>query len=60
MRIDPENAAKRPMRNTALMETAEIMSDKRFMASLRQGLRDVKAGRLIPWEDVKRKIGNRH
>ena len=41
----------------ALAETLEIVSDKRLMANLRRGLGDVKAGRLIPWEDVKRKLG---
>ena len=44
-------------RSEALTETLEIMSDKRLMANLRRSLRDVKAGRLIPWEDVKRKLG---
>ena len=29
------------------------------MANFRRGLRDVKAGRLIPWEEVKRNPGIR-
>ena len=40
----------------ALVETMEIMSDERLMVSLRQGIREAKQGKLIPWEDVKRKL----
>ena len=41
----------------ALTETLEIMTDERLMASLRQSIREAKAGKLISWERVKRKLG---
>ncbi len=40
----------------ALAETLEIMTDEHLMASLRQGIREAKQGKLIPWEQVKRKL----
>lgn len=39
----------------ALVETLEVMADEKLMASIRQGIREIKQGKLIPWEDVKRK-----
>ena len=41
----------------ALVETMEIMADERLMASLRQGIREARQGKLIPWEHAKRKLG---
>ena len=41
----------------ALTETLEIMTDERLMADLRQSLKEAKAGKLIPWEQAKRKLG---
>jgi len=41
----------------ALVETLDIMADEDLMASLRQGMRDIKQGKLIPWERAKRKLG---
>lgn len=41
----------------ALVETMEIMADERLMASLRQGIREARQGKLIPWERAKRKLG---
>ena len=41
----------------ALVETLEIMTDERLMADLRQSLKEAKSGKLIPWEEAKRKIG---
>ena len=41
----------------ALVETLEIMSDEDLMASLRQGIKELKQGKLIPWEQAKRKLG---
>lgn len=41
----------------ALIETMEIMADGRLMASLRQGIREAKQGKLIPWERAKRQLG---
>ena len=41
----------------ALTETLEIMTDERLMKSLRQSIQEAKAGKLIPWERAKRKLG---
>ena len=41
----------------ALVETLEILSDEDAMTSLRQSLKEVKQGKLIPWELAKRKLG---
>lgn len=41
----------------ALTETLEIMTDERLMADLRRSIREAKAGKLIPWERAKRKLG---
>lgn len=40
----------------ALVETLEIMSDDQLMTSLRHSIQEAKQGKLIPWEDVKRKL----
>lgn len=37
----------------SIVETLEIMGDEDLMASLRQGIREMQEGKLIPWEDVK-------
>ena len=36
----------------SLIETLEILSDRELMASIRRGLRDVKAGRVHPYAEV--------
>ena len=41
----------------ALTETLDIMTDARLMADLRRSIREAKAGKLIPWERAKRKLG---
>ena len=41
----------------ALVETLDVLSDADAMAALRQGLREVRAGKAIPWEQAKRKLG---
>lgn len=41
----------------ALMETLDIMADEDLMASLRQGVKEMTQGKLIPWERAKRKLG---
>ena len=41
----------------ALIETLEIMSDDELMAALRQGIKEAQAGKSIPWEKAKRKLG---
>lgn len=38
-------------------ETREIMSDPEIMAAIRRGEEDVKAGRTIPAEEVRRRLG---
>jgi hypothetical protein len=40
-----------------LLETLEIMKDDEAMAALSQSLEDIKAGRLISWEDVQKELG---
>lgn len=39
-----------------LMETLEILSDKEAVKSIRQGLKDIKAGRIESWEEVKKEL----
>jgi len=41
----------------ALVETLAILSDAEIMADLRQGIKEAEAGKGIPWEQVKRKLG---
>ena len=41
----------------ALVETLDVLSDPELMATLRQSLKEVKQGKLIPWERAKRKLG---
>lgn len=41
----------------ALVETLEILSDESVMADLRQGIKEVRQGKVIPWERAKRKLG---
>jgi len=38
-------------------ETLEILDDSEAMAAIRRGLRDVKAGRVRPLEDVLKRLG---
>ena len=37
-------------------ETLEILSDRAAMRAIRQGERDIKAGRVHRWEDVKARL----
>jgi len=37
--------------------TLEILDDREAMAAIRRGLRDVKAGRVRPLEDVLKRLG---
>ena len=41
----------------AIMETLDILSDEEMMAALRQGIKEAKAGKGMPWERAKRKLG---
>ena len=40
----------------SITETLEIMGDKELMDALRQGIREMKEGKVIPWEKVKRDL----
>jgi len=40
----------------ALVETLEVMADEELMASLQQGIKEVRQGKVIPWERAKRKL----
>lgn len=39
----------------SMKETIEIMSDKRLMKSIAQGIQDIKKGRYVAFEDFKKK-----
>ncbi len=41
----------------SILETLEIMGDPDMMAALRQGIKDVQEGKLIPLEEVKARLG---
>ena len=41
----------------ALVETLEVMADEELMALLQQGIKEVRQGKVIPWERAKRKLG---
>ncbi|MBI4231018.1 MAG: type II toxin-antitoxin system Phd/YefM family antitoxin [Planctomycetes bacterium] len=40
-----------------LVETLEILGDREQMASIRRGIRELKAGKRIPLEDLKADLG---
>ncbi len=37
----------------SLSETIEILSDDKLMEQIREGMRQIKAGKTHPWEEVK-------
>lgn len=41
----------------ALQETIEVMKDEDLMATFRQSIEDIEAGRTTPWENVKKELG---
>ena len=41
----------------AITETLEIMGDPEMMAALRQGIKDVQEGRLVPLEEIEARLG---
>jgi prevent-host-death family protein len=41
----------------AIEETLEILSDPDALEALREAEEDVRAGRVRPWEDIKRELG---
>ena len=42
----------------SLLETVEILSDKRFMKSIRKSQEELRKGKGIPSEKVKKKLGD--
>jgi prevent-host-death family protein len=40
----------------SLVETLEVMGDAELMAALRRSVADVKAGRVLKWEDAKKRL----
>lgn len=38
-------------------ETNEIMSNPKLMRDIKQGEKEIKEGKGIPWEDVKKELG---
>ena len=38
-------------------ETNEIMSDPKLLKAIRQGEKEIKEGKGIPWEEVKKDLG---
>jgi antitoxin YefM len=41
----------------SLIETLEILGDQKLIADLAASDEDVAAGRVFPWEEVKRELG---
>lgn len=41
----------------SITETLEIMGDKSLMKLVRQGVKELKLGKGIPWKEAKRQIG---
>lgn len=37
--------------------TMEVISDKKLVMGIKKGLEDIKKGRIVSWEEVKRKAG---
>ncbi|MBI3486524.1 type II toxin-antitoxin system Phd/YefM family antitoxin [Candidatus Daviesbacteria bacterium] len=35
--------------------TLEVMSDSKLVKGIKKGLEDIKKGRVVPWEEVKKK-----
>ncbi len=40
----------------SLVETLEIAGDEKLLADLRQGIREVRAGKTVPWVKVKKRL----
>ena len=36
--------------------TIDVMSDPELVKSIKRGLNDIKHGRVVPWEDVKKEL----
>ncbi|HLC97049.1 hypothetical protein A3B45_01710 [Candidatus Daviesbacteria bacterium RIFCSPLOWO2_01_FULL_39_12] len=37
--------------------TIDVMSNTELVKGIRKGMEDIKKGRVVPWEEVKRKAG---
>lgn len=37
--------------------TFDVMSDKALVRGIRKGMEDIKKGRVVPWEKVKKTLG---
>lgn len=37
--------------------TLDVMSDSKLVRGIKKGLEDIKKGRVVPWEEVKKKAG---
>ncbi len=40
----------------SIVETLEVLSDEKLMMDLKQSIKEVRAGRLIPWEKIKKEL----
>lgn len=40
----------------SLVETLEIVGDEKLLSDLRQGIREVQAGKTVPWAKVKKRL----
>jgi len=54
---DQETTQAQQEKIESYLETQEILNDDEAMAAFRQGVEDIKAGKLIAWEDVKKELG---
>jgi hypothetical protein len=41
----------------SIVETLEIMGDDTLMAALRQGIKEIEAGKGVSWKQAKRELG---
>lgn len=41
----------------ALAETLEVMGDQELMTQLRQSIKEMEAGEVLPWEEARRELG---
>lgn len=37
--------------------TIDVMSDPKLVKGIKKGMEDIKKGRVVPWEEVKKKAG---
>ena len=46
-----------PQEWESMEATMEVLSDPKAMAAIKQGEKDIKAGRVFTWEQVKKDLG---